>query len=132
MSEEDRSEVFLALTVPTSVFVHSLASGQPQAKELTKRMFCEGLSRVPYNVPDFPVPTHLLTQTQRGDRGYSNEVVGEVAQNIAGIFGTGQTGLEHVKDFFLCGLLSLEEIQGALPKLVPQSLVEEAVMKIIR
>jgi len=132
MSEEDRSEVFLALTVPSSNFVGIVASGQPPAKELTKRMFCEGLSRVPYNVPDFPVPTHLLSQQPPPDRKYPEKAVAEVAQSIAGTFSTTALGLDHVKDFFLCGLLSLEEIQVALPRLVPQSLVEEAIMKIIR
>jgi len=43
-----------------------------------------------------------------------------------------QVGLERVKDFFLCGAISLEEIQAALPQLVAESLVEEAVISVIR
>jgi hypothetical protein len=132
MSEEDKAEVFLALTVPTNVAVKNLFQSQSRPKELTKRMFCEGLARVPYNVPDFPVPTYLLSCPSRSSLEYSPQVVAEVAQNIAAIFSLDQTGLDHVKDFFLCGLLSLEEIQVALPSLVPQNLVDEAVMMIIR
>jgi len=132
MSKEDHSEVFLALTVPNSIAVKGLRHGQTQAKELTKRMFQEGLARVPYNVPDFPVPTYMITPQELVNVNRSAHVVLQVAQEVASIFSNSQTGLDQVKDFFLCGLISLEEIQIALPNLVPQALVDEAIMKIIR
>jgi len=131
MSKEDHSEVFLALTVPNSVAVKGLRTGA-RAKDITKRMFQEGLTRVPYNVPDFPVPTYLIAEELTRANRNTSSVIGQVAQQIANVFASSQSGLDQVKDFFLCGLVSLEEIQIALPRLVPQSLVDEAIMKIIR
>jgi len=42
-----------------------------------------------------------------------------------------QLGLDSVKDFFHTGLLSIEEVQIALPWLVPLQLVEKAVLRVI-
>jgi len=131
MSDGDRTEVYLALLVPSSSAVRGHAQGTPLSQELTRRMFCEGLAHVPYNVPDFPVPTHLLLVQNRNTPDRSR-LVDETAQSVASIFCKEQTGLDHVKDYFLCGLLSLEEIQVALPQLLPQSLIDEACKKIIR
>jgi len=127
MSPADRSEVFAALRAPSSAAVRALSTGQPLPARLSRRMLCEGLTRVPFNVPDFPVPTHLIRAVGRVETK-----VFEVAQAISFAFCMEQTGLERVKDFFLCGLLSIEEIQVALPQLYAETLVEEAVMKIIR
>lgn len=124
MSAADRSEIFTAMRAPSSVAVRALSTGQPLPMHLSRRMFCEGLARVPYNIPDYPVPAHLF-------HGKGSHSVAEVAQNVAAVFSREQTGLERVKDFFLCGLLSLEEIQVALPELVPISLLEKAIQEIV-
>lgn len=137
LGDGDRREVFLAL-LATSGAVKALAAGKPLPKQLTKRMFCEGLSRVPFNVPDFPVPLHLLNPSWTGtgspSRGPSptKQQVSEAARSIASVFCREQTGLDRIKDFFLSGLLSLEEIQMAVPKLQKASIIEEAVVRIIR
>lgn len=123
LSAADRCEVFVALRVPSGAAVRALSAGQPLPPRLTRRMFCEGLARVPFNVPDFPVPTHLLR---------SNIHVMDVADAVARVFCREQTGLERVKDFFCCGLLSLEEIQAALPFHAAARLVQDAVTNIIR
>lgn len=121
-SAGDRSEVFAALRVPSCATVRALCTGQPLPRELPRRMLTEGLARIPNNLPDFPLPTHLLHRVG----------VDQVAEAIAEAFCLEQTGLERVKDFFLCGLLSLEEIQAALPFFVSDGVVEEAVKRIIR
>lgn len=126
MSNADRVEVFAALRVPCSAAVRALNTGQPMPKELTRRMLCEGLARVPFNIPDFPVPTHLLRSPAE------SSAVLEVAGAIAAAFCMDQTGLDRVKDFFLCGLLSLEQIQVVLPFFVTDSLIEQAVVKIVK
>jgi len=126
MSADDRSEVFAALRVPSCATVRALYTGQPLPVQLPRRMLCEGLARVPFNLPDFPVPTHLIRSA-----GPDFEV-DNAAEAIAEAFCLEQTGLERVKDYFLCGLLSLEEIQASLPWFLRDSLVEEAVMRIIR
>lgn len=134
MSPADRCEVFAALRVPCCAAIRALNTGQPLAKELSRRMLCEGLARVPFNIPDFPVPSHLVHQSIAGGRGAagSHEAVDDLAEHIASAFCMEQTGLDRVKDFFLCGLLSLEEIQVALPHLASDALVEEAVVRVIR
>jgi hypothetical protein len=127
MSDLDKQEVFLALTVNSATVVRSLVQGQPRPHLLVRRMFLEGLLYVPFNLPDFPVPTDQLTNTATND-----STVPEVARQIAAIFNTEGDGHRRVKDFYLCGLLSLEEIQVALPRLVPHGLVAEACLRIIR
>lgn len=117
--------MFAALRAPTIAVVRGLSTGGQFEKELSKRRFGEGLARAPYNVPDFPVPTHLLQL-----REDTSQLAHEVAENIAEVFSL-PGGLEGVKDFFLTGLLSLEEIQVSLPYLVKDSVVEEAVARII-
>jgi len=66
----------------------------------------------------------------KGKQTPAHEV--QVAAAVASIFSIEQLGLDAVKDFFLCGLLSIEEIQIALPWLVPLRLVEKAVVRVIR
>lgn len=122
----DRSEVFAALRVPMSAAVRGLSAGLPLPRELSRRLFCQGLVCLPYNVPDFPVPIHLLGSTE------GRPAPRELAEAVASVFAMEQTGLERAKDFFLCGLISLEEIQAALPRLLPERLVEDAVMRVIR
>jgi hypothetical protein len=131
MSMDDRQEVFLALVVRNAGIVRFLREGEPLQKEITRAMFSTGLTRVPYNIPDFPVPQHLL-RPEMAKKPYSPHSVDEVAKHITGVFADQQKGLNQVKDFYLCGLVSLEEIQIALPALVPTALVDEAVMQIIR
>jgi len=122
LSAADRREVFTALLASSAASVRALSLGQPLPLEVTKRMLCSGLQSIPFNLPDFPVPAHLVLQ------GCS---VSEVADAIAHTFSMEYTGLDRVKDFFLCGLLSLEEIQAALPFVVASSLVEEAVSRVV-
>lgn len=135
LSDGDRREVFVALLAPSIAAVNLLAAGQPLPRYLTRRMFCEGMARAPFNVPDFPVPLHLLPAAQSSStsgrsRGHKHQLVNEAAQAIATVF--CEQALDRVKDFFMCGLLSLEEIQVAVPKLQKASIVEEAVRKVIR
>lgn len=125
LTPSDRSEVFAALRAPTIAVVLGLSTGGHLEKELSRRRFGEGMARVPFNLPDFPVPTHLLE-----DPG-SSRGANEVAAAIASAFCL-PGGLESVNDFFLCGLLSLEEIQITLPFLASASIMEEAITKIIR
>lgn len=136
LSDPDRIEVFTALLVPSSPGMRALSNGQPLPKELTRCMFCEGLSCVPFNLPDFPVPTHLLSHVFPTVLSKSSpstaQHVSEVAQLVASLFLMEQTGMDRTRDYFLCGLVSLEDIQAALPCIVPQNLLEEAVLKIIR
>lgn len=124
LTRADRSEVFAALCTPTIAIVRGLSTGGQLENQLSRRRFGEGLARVPFNVPDFPVPTHLL------QAGIAHEA-SRVAAAIAAVFCLPD-GLEGVNDFFACGLLSLEEIQVSLPFLVPETLIEEAAVRIIR
>mmetsp|Transcript_37408 Transcript_37408/g.74181 ORF Transcript_37408/g.74181 Transcript_37408/m.74181 type:complete len:871 (+) Transcript_37408:42-2654(+) len=130
LSSADRAEVFAALRAPTTVSMRALSAGQPLPAEVSRRMFKQAFAHVPYNVPDFPVPAHILDAGERCAGRLRN--VSEVAEAIAEVFCMEQVGLERVKDFFLCGAISLEEIQAALPQLVAESLVEEAVISVIR
>ncbi|CAK0845090.1 unnamed protein product [Prorocentrum cordatum] len=125
LSPGDRSEVFTALRVPAVAAVRALRHGQPLPRRVSRRLFCEGFARVPFNLPDFPVPTHLLS---------TDPAIGveQVAQAIATTFCNWRAGLELVKDFWMSGLLSLEEIQTALPFLVRHTQVEDAALRVIR
>jgi len=130
LSSADRAEVFAALRAPTTVSMRALSAGQPLPTEISRRMFKQAFAHIPYNVPDFPVPAHILDAGECRAGRLKN--VSEVAEAIAEVFCMEQMGLERVKDFFLCGAISLEEIQAALPQLVAESLVEEAVISVIR
>jgi len=92
---------------------------------------------MPFNLPDFPVPVHLLPKqlqelNKSGPHWFSGAQTDAVAEAVARTFSMEKTGLNRVRDFFLCGLVSLEEIQMALPSLVPHFLVEDAVARIVR
>eukprot|EP00747_Dinoflagellata_sp_TGD_P215370 gnl/TRDRNA2_/TRDRNA2_88076_c0_seq1.p1 gnl/TRDRNA2_/TRDRNA2_88076_c0~~gnl/TRDRNA2_/TRDRNA2_88076_c0_seq1.p1 ORF type:complete len:802 (+),score=98.24 gnl/TRDRNA2_/TRDRNA2_88076_c0_seq1:42-2447(+) len=121
----DRQEVFAALLAPSSAAVKGLNLGQPVPTELTRRLLCEGLTRVPFNLPDFPVQMHCF-------RALNTPSKVEVADLVASIFSAESTGIDQVKDWYLTGLLSLEEIQASLPMIYPHSLVDEAAMRIVR
>jgi len=132
LNETDRAEVFVALLASTGAVVRAYHAGQSMADEMTMRIFCEGLSRVPFNIPDYPVPTHLVKDAIKAGAPQSHEQkVLDVAEAIARIFAQ-DSALLDAKDFFLCGLLSVEEIQAALPSFVRVSLVEEAAKLICR
>eukprot|EP00928_Gymnodinium_smaydae_P078398 TRINITY_DN6230_c0_g1_i1.p1 TRINITY_DN6230_c0_g1~~TRINITY_DN6230_c0_g1_i1.p1 ORF type:complete len:1045 (-),score=188.38 TRINITY_DN6230_c0_g1_i1:192-3326(-) len=134
LSAADRNEVFVSLLVPSAASARALFSGQRERTYPNRKAFSEAFDRLPYNLPDFPVPMHLLAPglEPNGDRRFTPEQRNAVAVAIATTFSLPQTGLGKVKDFYLTGLLSLEEIQRALPKLVPRGLVEEAIVQIIR
>lgn len=132
LSANDRSEVFTALLVPSTQAGIDVLSGKPMRSAVTRRLFCEGFDRVPFNLSDFPVPQHLLAlSVQPGAERFTPEQVKAVAVAVASTFSMEHMGLGRVKDFFLSGLLSLEEIQAALPQLVPRGLVEDSVTRII-
>lgn len=135
LSSSDRTEIFSALLVPSVVVAQAMLQGQlPTRTSINSRTFCDGFDRVPFNLPDFPVPAYLLHPSvlQSSPETFTAEQTEAVAKAVATTFCMDMTGLEKVKDFFLCGLITLEEIQRALPKLVPQALVEDAVTRIIR
>ena len=55
-----------------------------------------------------------------------------VTEAVATTFCLEKTGTDKTKDFFVCGLLSLEEIQmGLPPRLQPTAVVEDAVTRVI-
>eukprot|EP00442_Polarella_glacialis_P026462 CAMPEP_0115056656 /NCGR_PEP_ID=MMETSP0227-20121206/5314_1 /TAXON_ID=89957 /ORGANISM="Polarella glacialis, Strain CCMP 1383" /LENGTH=746 /DNA_ID=CAMNT_0002441353 /DNA_START=165 /DNA_END=2405 /DNA_ORIENTATION=+ len=113
----DRVEVFAALLVPSVRAVQQLCEGrQALPTLLTRALFIEGLSRVPFNLPEFPVPLHLIKDVPPS----------VVAQDLAHQFSDNRTGLDQVKDFYLTGLISMEEIQVALDYLVVLRVLEEA------
>jgi len=131
----DRLEMYSAILVPSLSAARAVLSGQERLRTaVTCRAFCDGLDRVPFNLPDFPVPVHNLPAalSQPAPEAFTTEQTEAVAQAVATTFCMDRTGLDKVKDYFLCGLISLEEIQRALPKLVPHGLVEDAVARIIR
>jgi len=104
-------------------------AGLPIEMKLSRRSFYEGFSSLPFNLPDFPVPTHRFALTRDGK--LSPFQVAQVAAAVSSIFSVEQLGLDSVKDFFHTGLLSIEEVQIALPWLVPLKLVEKAVLRVI-
>eukprot|EP00929_Paragymnodinium_shiwhaense_P005267 TRINITY_DN10699_c0_g1_i1.p1 TRINITY_DN10699_c0_g1~~TRINITY_DN10699_c0_g1_i1.p1 ORF type:complete len:972 (+),score=185.23 TRINITY_DN10699_c0_g1_i1:110-3025(+) len=137
LSGNDRAEVFATLTAPTAAVVKGIVSRHAARQCPDRAAFQEGFARLPFNLPDFPVPTHLLSSAMQplsADRpsGFTPEQTKNVADTVATVFAVEQTGLGRLRDFFLTGLVSLEEIQGALPRLVHYRLVQAAVVKIIR
>lgn len=137
LNANDHSEIFAAFLVPTSAAARAVLEGEPMRTTCTRSTFCEGFERMPFNLPDFPVPVHLLPPSlqesnKSGPHWFSGEQTDAVAEAVATTFSMEKTGLNRVRDFFLCGLVSLEEIQMALPRLVPHFLVEDAVARIVR
>jgi len=137
LGEELVGEIFSALCLSSTAEVARTLSGSTQRTTLSKDDFIRGFSHVPYNLPDFPVPTHLLawdpkpTKGARATFGISQELSIQIAEALAMTFCVNKTGIGAVKDFFLSGLLSIEELQAALPLIVPHSAIEEAASLII-
>jgi len=134
LSPEDRSEIFHALLVPSIAAARGVLSEKtPMRNGLTRRLFREGFECVPFNLPDFPVPTHLMTSAlQLPLEKFTSEQRNAVTEAVATTFCLEKTGVDKAKDFFMCGLLSLEEIQMGLPRLLPHAVVEDAVTRVIR
>ena len=63
---------------------------------------------------------------------FMGEQRNSVTEAVATTFCLEKTGTDKTKDFFVCGLLSLEEIQMGLPRLLPTAVVEDAVIRVIR
>ncbi|CAE8707823.1 unnamed protein product, partial [Polarella glacialis] len=127
----DRQEVVASFQVPSLHSAKCLLRGkQIFGTNISRRAFCDALEQVPFNLPDFPVPAHLLSWSVQPNPQPEHRLA--VAQAVATIFCLPHTGLFRVKDFFVSGLISVEEIQRALPRLVPQTLVEDAIARIIR
>jgi len=93
--------------------------------------FCDGLTDVPYNLPDFPVPEHFF-ETDPKVRSPKGNLKIEIAQAITGLFLPDSDGMNKMKDFFCSDLVSVEEIQVSLSTLWPIKLVVEASTWIIR
>lgn len=130
LSPDDRTEIFHALLVPSVANARAaLTDGKPMRSTLTARLFQEGFTNVPFNLPDFPVTSQLIPKkfqtAVETDRNH-------IAEAMARVFSLEKTGIDKVKDFFMCGLLSLEEIQIGLPFLVPHLLVQDAVKRVIQ
>lgn len=126
MSHADRVEVFAALRVPSAASLRALVTGQPLALQVSARMLGEALSRLPFNIPDFPVPSHLYHPQ------FARLTVEQVAALIACAFSREVQCLDRSKDYYMTGLLSLEQIQAGLPCTVKDSLLELAVAQVIR
>lgn len=124
MQAADKYEVFAAFRLSCASVIRSVASGHTLARKLSRRIFCGGCSRIPYNLPDFPVPACLYGDSAEVDSR-------RVAWFIARAFSQDMSGYEKAKDYYLTGLLSLEQIQMALPDAVKDSLVERAVVRVI-
>ena len=76
------------------------------------------------------MPSHMI---EPGFLGQFTEAQHEtVAEAIATCWRSPHTGLDRIKDFFVTGLVSVEEIQSGLPRRIPLTLVEDAVALIIR
>jgi len=135
LNANDHSEIFAAFLVPTTAAARAVLEGEPMRTTCTRSTFCEGFERMPFNLPEFPVPVHLFPPSLQklnklGPHWFSGEQTDAVAEAVAKTFSMEKT--DRVRDFFLCGLVSLEEIQMALPSLVPHFLVEDAVARIVR
>jgi len=122
--EADRGETFAAMIIPTTAAAKTtILTHCAPATFLTRDAFQKGLSQVPFNLPDFPVPTYLLKAQPRRF---------QVMKDVARTFAEKAKGLDTIKDFLLTGIVSVEEIQAVLPSLVSFSAVEDAVTRIIR
>eukprot|EP00913_Durusdinium_trenchii_P012529 g11765.t1 len=103
-------QVFAALLVPSQRTVRLLKEGQMALpKALNCHLLADGLRNVPFVLPDFPVPIHLLKSIQLKPA--------EIAKD---------------RDFYISGLISLEELQVSLPYLLQIRKLEEAVELILR
>eukprot|EP00930_Biecheleria_cincta_P032827 TRINITY_DN22754_c0_g1_i4.p1 TRINITY_DN22754_c0_g1~~TRINITY_DN22754_c0_g1_i4.p1 ORF type:complete len:940 (+),score=163.43 TRINITY_DN22754_c0_g1_i4:132-2951(+) len=132
LSPTDRSEVIASFHVPSLKAARQLLERRRSIRiSLSRQAFREGLDQVPFNLPEFPVPAHLLSLQSASPTSYA-EHRQAATEAVATCFALDTTGLLRNKDFFVSGLVSLEEIQRALPKLLPQALVEDAVSRIIR
>jgi len=124
LTANDRKEVFAALLVPSQHSVRLLKEGCMELPSaLTCRLLAEGLSTVPYVLPDFPVPVHLLEASVLKPA--------QIAKDISARF-SSNSGVDRIKDFYISGLVSMEELQIALPYLVQIRRLEEAVELILR
>lgn len=132
LSPDDRSEIFHALLVPSISAARGVLNERgPMRTVLTRHLFREGFEYVPFNLPDFPVPTHLITAALPLEK-FKDKERSDVTEAVATTFCLPKTGVDKAKDFFICGLLSLEEIQMGLPRLLPHAVVEDAVTRVIR
>lgn len=133
LGPNDRSETFAILSVPNAATARAVLSRQSPRMNPGRRAFCDGFDRLPFNLPDFPVPMHQLAPgLQPSKDKFTPEQTRAVAEAVVTTFCLDQTGLGRVKDCYFTGLLSMEEIQRALPSLVPHALVEDAVVHILR
>lgn len=124
LTANDRKEVFAALLVPSQRVVRLLKEGRTNLpKALNCQLLADGLGCVPYILPDFPVPIHLLKAILLKPA--------EIAKDIAARF-CSDSGADSIKDFYISGLISLEEVQISLPYLLQIRKLEEAVELILR
>lgn len=127
----DRNEVLAALQAPSAGTTKQiLRNERPIKNTLTAHTFRAAFEQVPYNLPEFPVPAHMIEKAFLGP--YTEAQHQAVAEAIATCWRYPQTGVDRIKDFFCTGLVSIEEIQCGLPRLIPRTLVEDAVALIIR
>jgi hypothetical protein len=127
LSPADRTEVFVALLVPTMSAVRRLRESQePFPSRITRTMLADGLAGVPFVLPDFPVPVHQLKVMSPS---FGPKLV---ALELALRFAEDRKGLDQVKDFYMTGLLSLEEMQVALPWFVGVRQLEEAIELVLQ
>lgn len=122
--EADRGETFAAIIIPTAAAAKAaIHKGILPPKVLTRDIFRKGLSQVPFNLPDFPVPLYLLKEQPR---------TFHVMEDVVKTFARNAKGQDVTRDFLLTGTISVEEIQALLSCLVPFRAVEDAVLRIIR
>lgn len=120
LTENDQRECFAALVLPNVGVARVCHEVGRLPARITQNNFVKGLQRVPYNVPDFPVPSEMMDRTP-------TDVVLQVA-NLVTLPRFAETGLH---DFTLSSWISAEEIQVLLPTLRPLSEIEKGVVKLL-
>lgn len=143
MEPSDKVEVFSALMITsqksgrnfrTLYGAKNLVWSQTNAV-ITQQTFCEGLSDVPFNLPDFPVPEYYFSQLEKKAPSPSGGSKIDVVAAVVALFlpqSDAFNSLNNMKDYFFSDLVSVEEIQVALPRLWPVKIVVDACTWIIR
>lgn len=136
LSATDKSEIFVFLCIPSSSTARTALLQKSADIVLSKAGFFGGFSLTPFNVPDFPVPKHLLA-TRLGElEEFTEQQIQMVAEAVAITWCYAENSLDKIRDPFASGLVSLEEVQTSLPLthegLMPLPVVQQATHLVIR
>eukprot|EP00928_Gymnodinium_smaydae_P004693 TRINITY_DN11599_c0_g1_i1.p1 TRINITY_DN11599_c0_g1~~TRINITY_DN11599_c0_g1_i1.p1 ORF type:complete len:750 (-),score=97.73 TRINITY_DN11599_c0_g1_i1:94-2307(-) len=120
MTRNDHIEIFRAMMVSRKQDIEDLQPSRgahPLNDRLRRVDLQNGLYRIPFNLTEYPVPKYMEVHGKSVD---------EIARMIAKALTTG-----NHRDFYLCGLMSIEEVQISLPWLVPLDDIQLALKEII-